>query len=163
MGPHCSILHFTRRCGKPMRAPARLHGAPCPHRTNTSAVVVSTCMTACIPSAKTPPFCCKVLQPSQLKPLTDVRRKRCICHAQPDNNRTTDEARFSKRQSLPTASRQQILTNCCAVSAAFVAVAAAIRLAAPVTGPYLFQSDQSAVQALLQSTLLFRARLQHSE
>lgn len=141
-----------------MRAPARLHEAPSPHSANGAAVGLRR-NTICPHKAQ--PFCYKVQAPPQLKTLMDVRSHRCTCHAQqPNDNRTTDEASTSKR--LSPATRQQIFTNCSAVSAAFVAVAAAIRRAAPVTGPYLFRSDQSAVQSLLQSMLLrLNSKKQH--
>ena len=91
---------------------------------------------------------------------------RYICLAQPhENSQITPKPSTSERAATAKSSRQQVLTSCSIVSAAFVAIAAVIRLAAPVTSPYFFKSDRSAVQTLLHSECLLGRMLflQHDD
>lgn len=134
-----------------MSAPARLYEATCQHTPSTSLVVARNCKATCRYSTKTWASCGSLKPTPHHKPQQHTS-KRSICHAHDsENGQTTNEASTSARPAPAVASRQQIFVNCSIVSAAFIAVAAAIRVAAPVTGPYLFKSNQSAVQALLQS------------
>ena len=132
---------------KPMSAPSRLCQVACSHTTDSSCAIARLHQ-SCTPAAKTG------APSSSFRPISHQQHKSkiCICLArQSENSRTTNDASTSGRLAPAAASRQQVFTNCSFVSAAFIAVAAAIRLAAPVTGPYLFKSNQPAVQALLQS------------
>ena len=87
--------------------------------------------------------------------LRGSKSARRICLAQPpETSQIIPESSTSGKASSAKTSRQQVFASCSIVSAAFAAAAAAIRLAAPVTSPYLFKTDQSAVQTLLHSKCL---------
>ena len=145
-----------------MIAPSRLCQVACSHTTDSSCANASICQVSCTPAAKTwaPSSSFRAISHQEAQ---HHRLKICICLAQQsENSQTTNDASTSGRLQPAAASRQQVFTNCSTVSAAFVAVAAAIRLAAPVTGPFLFKSDQSAVQALLQSEFIQFIRSGHT-
>lgn len=137
-----------------MIAPSRPCQVACSHTTDSSYAIASICQVSSTPAAKT------WATSSSFRPISHQeaqhhRLKSCICLAQQsEHSQAKIDASTSGRLEPAAASRQQVFTNCSIVSAAFVAVAAAIRLAAPVTGPFLFKSDQSAVQTLLQSEFI---------
>lgn len=134
-----------------MSAPARWCEAACHHTPSTWLAVSRICQATRGYSAKTWASCGS-LRPTPHQKNKQQTLKGCRCHAHDsENGQATNEASTSARPAPAVASRQQVFTNCSIVSLAFTAVAAAIRVAAPVTGPYLFKSNQSAVQALLQS------------
>lgn len=134
-----------------MSAPARLYETTRQHTPSTSLVVARISKATCRYSTNSWASCGS-LRPTPYQKTQQQTSKGCICHAHDsENGQTTNEASTSARPAPAVASRQQVFTNCSIVSAAFIAVAAAIRVAAPATGPYLFKSNQSAVQALLQS------------
>ena len=134
-----------------MSAPARLCEAACKHIPSTWLTVSTICTATRRYSTKTWASGGS-LRPTPHQQTQQQTFKGCICHAHDsENGQATNEASTSARPVPASASRQQVFTNCSIVSLALIAVAAAIRVAAPVTGPYLFKSNQSAVQALLQS------------
>ena len=137
-----------------MSAPSRLCQVPCSHTTDNSRAVAKLCQTSWTPATKTwAP--CSVFRPISHQKAQHCKLRGCVCLSQQsENSRATNDARTSGRLGPAAASRQQVFANCSIVSAAFIAVATVIRLAAPATGPYLFKSDQSAVQALLQSEFI---------